>query len=325
MRCSDSMSSRRARRAARRGSRTGSRSDAARAARRASRASARAVAGVADAAEIGVEVEHRGTVREAWTRASSRSRGREAKRPACIIRGRRKRRCYAGSECSLPCFVAVTGPAPALAHHSVALYDTDNLATVKGVVTKIEWTSPHVFVYFAADENGASRRVVDGARPPRAPAALRLVEGDRQRRRRDHAAPARPLARARRRCAARSSSSRTARSCACGRASDRSLSLRMRFIYHAQLIVLALISAELLSRRRRRRPAFPARRRRVRRPRSCASRSAPAAIDPGQAVTLRWEALNAFSLSISPRRSARSRRAAAARSHRPRRRLTRSR
>jgi len=44
--------------------------------------------------------------------------------------------------------------APALAHHSVALYDTDNLATVKGVVTKIEWTSPHVFVYFAAQENG---------------------------------------------------------------------------------------------------------------------------------------------------------------------------
>jgi hypothetical protein len=49
-----------------------------------------------------------------------------------------------------------TPVASALAHHSVALYDTDNLATVKGVVTKIEWTSPHVFVYFAADENGAS-------------------------------------------------------------------------------------------------------------------------------------------------------------------------
>jgi hypothetical protein len=46
--------------------------------------------------------------------------------------------------------------APALAHHSIALYDTDNLATVKGIVTKIEWTSPHVFVYFAADENGES-------------------------------------------------------------------------------------------------------------------------------------------------------------------------
>lgn len=53
------------------------------------------------------------------------------------------------------CLVAALA-APALAHHSIALYDTDNLATVKGVVTKIEWTSPHVFVYFAAEENGAS-------------------------------------------------------------------------------------------------------------------------------------------------------------------------
>jgi hypothetical protein len=51
-------------------------------------------------------------------------------------------------------FVALA--APAFAHHSVALYDTDNLTTVKGVVTKIEWTSPHVFVYFAVEENGAS-------------------------------------------------------------------------------------------------------------------------------------------------------------------------
>jgi Family of unknown function (DUF6152) len=53
------------------------------------------------------------------------------------------------------CLLAVPA-GPALAHHSVALYDTDNLTTIKGVVTKIEWTSPHVFVYFAADENGQS-------------------------------------------------------------------------------------------------------------------------------------------------------------------------
>ena len=53
------------------------------------------------------------------------------------------------------CLVAAW-TAPALAHHSVALYDTDNLTTVKGVVTKIEWTSPHVFVYFTSDEKGQS-------------------------------------------------------------------------------------------------------------------------------------------------------------------------
>jgi hypothetical protein len=51
-------------------------------------------------------------------------------------------------------FIALA--APALAHHSIALYDTDNLTTVKGVVTMVEWASPHVFVYFAAEENGES-------------------------------------------------------------------------------------------------------------------------------------------------------------------------
>jgi hypothetical protein len=45
---------------------------------------------------------------------------------------------------------------PAVAHHSVALYDTDHLTTVKGVVTRIEWTSPHVFVFFEAVEAGGA-------------------------------------------------------------------------------------------------------------------------------------------------------------------------
>jgi hypothetical protein len=49
-----------------------------------------------------------------------------------------------------------TASTPLLAHHSVGLYDTEHLTTVKGVVTRIEWTSPHVFVYFAAkgDDGG---------------------------------------------------------------------------------------------------------------------------------------------------------------------------
>ena len=49
--------------------------------------------------------------------------------------------------------VAVTlclAAAQAFAHHSVGLYDTQNLVTVEGVVTRVEWTSPHVFVYFRA-------------------------------------------------------------------------------------------------------------------------------------------------------------------------------
>jgi hypothetical protein len=54
---------------------------------------------------------------------------------------------------SLLAAVAGLGVAlPALAHHSIALYDTDHLTTLKGKVTRIEWTSPHVFVYFDAKE-----------------------------------------------------------------------------------------------------------------------------------------------------------------------------
>jgi Family of unknown function (DUF6152) len=43
------------------------------------------------------------------------------------------------------------------AHHSVAMYDTQNLTTVKGAVTKVEWTSPHVFIYLETkDDDGKS-------------------------------------------------------------------------------------------------------------------------------------------------------------------------
>jgi hypothetical protein len=37
------------------------------------------------------------------------------------------------------------------AHHSVAMYDNDNLIEVAGIVTRVEWTSPHVFVYFETE------------------------------------------------------------------------------------------------------------------------------------------------------------------------------
>lgn len=47
--------------------------------------------------------------------------------------------------------------APALAHHSVGLYDTENLLTVSGIVTRVEWTSPHVFVYFEVTASDGAR------------------------------------------------------------------------------------------------------------------------------------------------------------------------
>jgi len=37
--------------------------------------------------------------------------------------------------------------APALAHHAVSLYDMKNPIAVKGVVSRMEWTNPHAYLY----------------------------------------------------------------------------------------------------------------------------------------------------------------------------------
>jgi len=52
--------------------------------------------------------------------------------------------------------VSVAGAAPALAHHSFAAeYDATATVTLKGVVTKVEWTNPHAYVHIdVTDENG---------------------------------------------------------------------------------------------------------------------------------------------------------------------------
>jgi hypothetical protein len=47
--------------------------------------------------------------------------------------------------------------APVSAHHSVgAYYDTSRQVTLKGAVTEIEWTNPHMFLHVdVRDEHGA--------------------------------------------------------------------------------------------------------------------------------------------------------------------------
>ena len=46
--------------------------------------------------------------------------------------------------------------APALAHHSWTVdYNAEKPVTVKGVVTKVEWTNPHTYFYIdVKDDNG---------------------------------------------------------------------------------------------------------------------------------------------------------------------------
>lgn len=46
---------------------------------------------------------------------------------------------------------------PAQAHHSFAMFDKEKVVTVKGVVSKVEWKNPHVFVFIAVpDDNGGT-------------------------------------------------------------------------------------------------------------------------------------------------------------------------
>ena len=45
--------------------------------------------------------------------------------------------------------LALVGAAPIVAHHAVGgEYDANKPVTLKGTVTKIEWTSPHARIYF---------------------------------------------------------------------------------------------------------------------------------------------------------------------------------
>jgi hypothetical protein len=44
---------------------------------------------------------------------------------------------------------------PLFAHHSSAAYDMEHPVNMKGVVTNMEWTNPHVFIYMdMKDDNG---------------------------------------------------------------------------------------------------------------------------------------------------------------------------
>jgi len=57
---------------------------------------------------------------------------------------------------ALAAIAALSLALPVLAHHAVsAEFDSSKVVTLKGVVSKVEWVNPHIFVYFdAKDERG---------------------------------------------------------------------------------------------------------------------------------------------------------------------------
>ena len=60
------------------------------------------------------------------------------------------------------CVGLVLSAMPALAHHSFAAeYESKDLVTLTGVITKVEWTNPHI--YFYIDVKDASGNLVNWA------------------------------------------------------------------------------------------------------------------------------------------------------------------
>ena len=58
--------------------------------------------------------------------------------------------------CLLAAAAALFSALPMVAHHAVsAEFNAEKVITLKGVVSKVDWVNPHIFVYFdAKDESG---------------------------------------------------------------------------------------------------------------------------------------------------------------------------
>ena len=61
----------------------------------------------------------------------------------CVARNRAMR---TGAAVLVACLLLLFAT-PARAHHSGAMFDMAHLITLTGVVTKVEWTNPHTFMY----------------------------------------------------------------------------------------------------------------------------------------------------------------------------------
>jgi len=59
---------------------------------------------------------------------------------------------------SIAVIVTAAFAAPAFAHHSFAMFDSEKLITYKGTVKQLEWTNPHSWLrVMITDPNGTAR------------------------------------------------------------------------------------------------------------------------------------------------------------------------
>ncbi|HEY5411222.1 MAG TPA: DUF6152 family protein [Caulobacteraceae bacterium] len=65
------------------------------------------------------------------------------------------------------CAAAMAGAAPALAHHSFAMFDHVHRLTVAGTVSKFDWTNPHVYIELTVPDakGGAAHYTIECASP----------------------------------------------------------------------------------------------------------------------------------------------------------------
>jgi hypothetical protein len=73
-----------------------------------------------------------------------------------VTESTKERNCMKAAFAVLAAGIALLAPAGALAHHSFAAeYDVKKPVTLKGTVTKVEWTNPHARFYIdVKDESG---------------------------------------------------------------------------------------------------------------------------------------------------------------------------
>jgi hypothetical protein len=71
------------------------------------------------------------------------------------------------------CIVFLFMPAPAFAHHSGAIYDTSQMLTIEGTVTRVAWANPHVYIHL--EQVAETGEVIEWAVELSPPAAMRRI------------------------------------------------------------------------------------------------------------------------------------------------------